>query len=481
MKKRRISAAFFICILLAGSRFISIQAEQEENPPAPVEDNQGIQDKLLTLTIEEAVKTGLEKSTALEQVENEVSLSDLKNDRSEYLSNKLREGDKRIDDAEDQLSKAQAAFNSGVLPQPVGDIPAGTSLDAVPESVREGVAASLSAKEQLLDGAHDGILTSLQDAGTTMSENLGFDSLGNLTIEGTRDLMTTSSNISYEVTKASKEIYRNQVALLIQNDYYEALKAKKIMEVKQKAVERGKQQYDFAQESYEEGMKAKDDMLIAKIYYQGTQIELEKAAGEYENALIQLKKDMNIPLDQEIHLIDAEEDTGAETLPLQEGLNSGLKNRLEIRKGLGEVIVYNTTFTVTEQRYPSNTFQHKEAELLKEKAQIGYKTAVQEVKASIRQSYQTLVSTRKMLDMAGNMVEDAQESVQIAEYKYKEGFGVDTSLLQSLDLEDSAGTIVEVLAAEENLAEVEEKVVEITYGYNLAKMKYNNDIGNWIY
>jgi hypothetical protein len=38
-----------------------------------------------------------------------------------------------------------------------------------------------------------------------------------------------------------------------------------------------------------------------------------------------------------------------------------------------------------------------------------------------------------------------------------------------------------VLAAEENLAAIEEKVVQIIYGYNLAKMKYFNDIGYFIY
>jgi hypothetical protein len=43
-------------------------------------------------------------------------------------------------------------------------------------------------------------------------------------------------------------------------------------------------------------------------------------------------------------------------------------------------------------------------------------------------------------------------------------------------MEDAGGTIFEVLAAEEKLSEVEEKVVEIVYGYNLAKSKYEVDI-----
>ena len=44
-----------------------------------------------------------------------------------------------------------------------------------------------------------------------------------------------------------------------------------------------------------------------------------------------------------------------------------------------------------------------------------------------------------------------------------------------------AGTMVEVLAAEENLANIEEKQIEAMNGYNLARLKYLNDIGELPY
>jgi outer membrane protein TolC len=268
--------------------------------------------------------------------------------------------------------------------------------------------------------------------------------------------------------------------MLIQKNYYDVLKAQKILEVKKKAMERAKKQYEFAKDSYEVGMKAKDDMLLTDVYYKGTQIEYKKAEADLENALIELKKNLNIPLDKEIVLTDVLVDD-REIPNLEEGLKSGLKNRLEIKKALGEVGVYDLNLEVVNRKYTPNTFQYKEAALLKKKARLNYDKVFQNVEASIRQSYQTLIAVGDMMEKAKDMVEKAKENVEIAEYKYKEGFGVETSLLKKLDIEAAAGTIIEVLAAEENLSNVEEKVVEIIYNYNLAKIKYYNDAGKFIY
>jgi len=288
------------------------------------------------------------------------------------------------------------------------------------------------------------------------------------------------SNTSYEVTKASYDIYRNQIALLIQKNYYDVLKAQKMVEVKKKAMDRGEKQYQFSKNSYEVGMKAKDDMLLAKVYYKGTQIEYRKAHGELNNALYQLKTNMNIDLNTKLILEDVLGDK-VEKQDISEGLKSAYKNRLEMKKAIGEVNIYDLNYESVSRKYPENTFQNREAKLLKEKARLNLDKTRLDVESSVRQSFETLESTGDMLEMTDEMIKDARESVEIAEYKYKEGFGIDTSLLKKLDLESAAGTIVEVLAAEENLSQIEEKMVQIMYGYNLAKMKYFNDIGKFVY
>lgn len=470
-------------IINAEEDVIKAEGKVEEK----AEEDEGV----MRLTLEEAVELGLKNSISLKQVENEINLSAVAKKRAHYLSDKLKDADETISEGWSKINSAENYIDSGIAPQdiqlPDGTvIPEGTNINELPldsetkeqiiNEIKQNIADQ---KENLLNGELT-LIDSLQEAGSTLSDKLNFESLDSLSLDSTADLMEAMADISYEVTSASYGIYKNKIALLIQNSYYNVIKAEKLLEAKKKAMERAKKQFQFAKDGFEEGMKSKDEMLLAGLYYKGAQIEYQKAEGELKNALIELKKDLNIPLDKEVVLEYVLADN-IEEVSLEEGLKSGLKNRLEIKKALGEVAVYDLNFELTKRKYPPNTFQYKEASLLKEKARLNYEKTRLEVESSIRQSYETLKAAGEMLKTSKEMVDEAKENLEIAEFKYKEGFGVETTFLKKLDIESAAGTIVEVLAAEENLADVEEKVVNIMYGYNLAKMKYFNDIGKLIY
>jgi outer membrane protein TolC len=415
--------------------------------------------KPLKVTIEEAAEMGVKNSIDLKLVKSEIELSGVKKSRSKYFSDKLEDGDDELSDGRKALSAAQQ------------------QIDALPDSPqKQKLQEQLNQKEAVLQAGESDLISALQQSGSTISNALNFNSLDILNVSNTTNLMTTMANISYEVTNASYDIYKNKIDMLIRKSYYDVLKAKKILEVKEKAQNRGRKQFEFAKAGYEEGLKSKDDMLIADIYYKSTQVQYKKAKGEYNNSILELKKNMNIPLDTEIIL----EDALAEDLvkpDLEEGLKSGFKNRLEMKKAVGEVAVNELNFNSVSGEYTENTFQYREAKVLRDKARYNYEKTRVDVDNSIRQSYELLMATGDMMTTAKKMVASAKESLNISEYKYKEGIGVETSLLKKLDIEATAGTIVEVLAAEENLANVEEKVIEIVYGYNLSKVKYYNDIG----
>ncbi|MDI3480653.1 MAG: hypothetical protein PWQ97_308 [Tepidanaerobacteraceae bacterium] len=483
-----ITAAFFLCF--------GIPAHAEETG-------------VLKLTIEDAVKKGLENSISLKQVQNQMDISDLTLERAKYQSKKLKDADKKLSRGKSQLQEAQSTVENleGILEGKASNqditlpnglvLKAGQTIDDVKKlynldentidtlktqfeaqidmiqtQIKAG-STSLSTGESKLDAA-------LQEAAGEFSDKLNIEGLKSLDIKSTQDLMTTMAEISDEVTNASYDIYKNQIALLIQKSYYDVLKAQKMLEVKQKAMDRAKKQFDLATESYRTGMKAKDDMLLAELYYKKTQIEYQQALEDLDNAMIEFKKNINVPQDTQIELTDvmAEE---VKDEDLEQGLKSGLVNRLEIKKAFGQLVVNDLSFESIKKTYPENTFQYREAELLKEKARLEYENTKLAVESSIRQSYETMKRTGEMLKLTQDMVGRAKEVVDIASYKYSEGFGEDNSLLKQLNLESASGTILEVLAAQENLADVEEKVVEIMYGYNLARMKYFNDIGKFVY
>ncbi|NMB26896.1 MAG: TolC family protein [Tissierellia bacterium] len=448
-------------------------------------------EEVVNLTIEDAVTTGIENSILLDQVEKEIELSNVAKRRASYSARKLRRGKDDLKKARKEINQAEGLLQQDITPGDITlpdgtTIPAGTNIGGiglpseVQDEIRKGIRESIDESKERLSGGSLKIINALQEAGGTISSALDFASLDALTVDSTSDVMKTMTEIGFEVTQASFDIYKNSIALLIQKNYYDVLQAKQMLEVREKAMKRGETQYEFAKASYEEGLKPKDDMLVASNYYKATKIQYEKAKGDLENSIIELKKNLNIGFDKEIVLTDVLVEE-VEDFDLNEGLVNGMKERLEIKKTLGEVVVYNLNFDETKKKYPSNTFQYQEAEILKNKSALNFEQAKLEVENSIRQSYNNVNTVASMLESTKEMVDEAKENLEIAILKYKEGFGVETSLLKNLNLEDSAGTIVEVLAAEEKLAEIEESVVQVTYAYNLARMQYLNNTGNFLY
>lgn len=443
------------------------------------------------VTIEEAVLHGIEHSKMLDQVEVEVDLAQVSKARGRFKSDKLRRSDKDLKDGLSAINKAQDMIDQGKLPEDITlpdgtELPAGTDLDDLPlpddikNTIRDEVNKGIEAGRDKLDAGDVAIANALETAGATIGTALDFASLNALTIDSSADLIELMPDVAYEVTQASYDIYKNSIALLIQKSYYDVLQAQELLKVKERAMNRGRKQYEFAKAAHEEGMKSKDDMLMAEVYYKSTQIAYEQAKGDIDSKFVELKKNANYRMDRDMKL-ETVMKTKAEDFNLESGLKSGMEKRLEIKKSVGEVLIYTTNFAETKKSFTPNTFQYREAKLLQDKAGIKYEQAKDEVESSIRQSYALVQTTADMLNRTSGMVEAARENVEIANYKYQEGFGVNTSMLASLNLEDSAGTILEVIAAEEKLAEVEESLVKITYAYNLSRMQYKNNIGDFVY
>jgi cysteinyl-tRNA synthetase len=164
---------------------------------------------------------------------------------------------------------------------------------------------------------------------------------------------------------------------------------------------------------------------------------------------------------------------------LEDGLKSGITNRLEIQQALGQLAIYELNEDILKKmgKYGKNTYPMKEARLLREGAELQLEKTKTQVRAEINQSYETMVAAGEMLQASKELIENAEGVVTIAQLKYEQGFGAENALLKQMNLQDSAGTIIELIAAQEKLSEVESQVAQITYSYTLAKLKYLNDSG----
>ncbi len=477
------------------------------------------------ISIEEAVKIGLENSITLQKVNNKTLISKLVEENAKdkkqvisdssqqllYAQASLNTGTDKVFSSINQLDAAETALKNGIAPVdiPVKNPADGTlvltinigqdilssltsvGLESFYNQVIQGVQTTIDEQRVALN---NGMATldystrefnkqkSKYDASITLlmaniANKLGLSVISNLQPDPVGVLLSTMAEKSNATTAYSFGIYKNQIALLIQNNYYEGLKFQKLLDVKSKTVERAKTQYEFAKYSYEAGAKAKDDMLMAKSYYSSTLIDYNMGLKNYNNALIELKKSMNIPMDKNITLQEVAL-SKSEKFDLKQGIVNGLMARLEIKTAIAQKDIYNALMTaVRDSDYNDDDNEYKEADLLLKGSEIEKKNSEIEVESSIRQSYETLSALKQSLKDTDDLLVNSKEALEIAKYKYDAGFGSDTALLQNVNLQQMSGTIMEVIVADENMASVEEKVIELTNGYNIAKAKYLNDIG----
>lgn len=480
-------------------------------------------------SISQAVDMGLKNSLQLQKVKNQGELSRVTefnvskkkseiNDANSDLSDAKEELDSGADDvyaAISQLDSAQSALNSGIAPS---DIPiknptngqvvfviargedimkalSAYKMESAYAAVVAEVQKNLNAQRAL---ANEGLTTlnsstreyneqkmlfdsSLTIAIANISNKLGLSTITSLDPDAIASLLKVMAEKSSQITAYSYGIYKNKIALLIQNSYIEALKAEKMLEAKKKTVERAKTQYEFAEKSFNVGAKAKDDMLLAKCYYDGALIEQSLSQKDYSNAMLELKKNMGIPQTDQISLQMPPLASG-DKLVLDSGIKTGLNSSLEIKMAAAQKAVYEELVkAVHNSNYSSASAQYQEARLLAQNAELDLKSAQINVESSIRQSFETVIALKMALDSSKDLQSSAEETLKIAKAKYDAGFGSDSSLLQNMNLQQMSGTIVEVIAASENLSGIQEKIIELNGSYNLALAKYLNDIGIFAY
>ncbi|AHM55670.1 outer membrane protein-like protein [Peptoclostridium acidaminophilum DSM 3953] len=479
--KRKICGLMMAAIMMASNCGAGVYASGQEA------DGAAGKEKVLSIDVEQAIELAMQNNMDLKSLDVDVRSAALSREMAERAEKKLSDGKNRLSDASESI---------GALEQLAGKLPEGVKLGDIAGS-NAAVAGLLEEhpefsgldkaglEKNVINPARDAIESGdvklelgIADVNESIKDKLDITASRYLSMSSSTKLLTTMAQLQESVTGSGYKIAGKSVALLTRKRYYDVLKASRIEEIKRLALERAKRQYEMARASYEEGMKAKDDMLLSRVQLNLLSAAYTKSQMDRKNAEIELKRVMNIDMATSLRLI---EDFSTDPLQadLNAGLAQGLEKRIEMQKLMAQYVVDKLNFELTRGPYPENTYQYKEAKVKLEKAQAELEKGQVDTSAQIRQSYESLVCAAQMLEYTGGIVEDARESLAIAQLRYEEGYSFETSGIKSSGLSDFAGTIVEVIAAQERLADVEEKTVDIIYSYNLAKDKYLNDIGTY--
>ncbi|OCL26509.1 hypothetical protein U472_10965 [Orenia metallireducens] len=301
-----------------------------------------------------------------------------------------------------------------------------------------------------------------------------------------------------KISKLELEQKKEEIIYQVLEEYYNILKAKEILKVREQQVNQNKEYVEVAEINKEVGIGTKSDLLQAKVSYNQAQQDLLVAKNNLETTKLALKNTLNMADDVELEISDTlewkEEEFEMEEvysyalynksmfklLDLQEE-NAKLSLKREKNSNIYPEVSLNAKYETSDEKFTVsdgnwqttlslsyNLFnggrdKEQEEQLSKvlEKVQINQKQIKRDIRLSIKSTLLNLRAARDRIKLNELNLKQAQENLENNELKFKEG------IITCLDLLDVQTTYQQVRT----------QYYQAIYDYNLAVAELNKVIG----
>lgn len=254
------------------------------------------------------------------------------------------------------------------------------------------------------------------------------------------------------IAKKTLELEEQNLRIDVERTYYNVLLAEDNLKNAKLQVERSKEQLKNAQVSFENGVVAKDSLLMAEAGLAQSMQNVYTAEKNLELARMSLNKLMGRELSAPITLVTRFTYKPVEIKPLKDMIQSALKLRPEViqAREMAEVTRLNATTAL--RYYAKNTYVYRKAEADAQKAELGLREAEESIKLAVNAAYLTVEETAEKLMAAEKVKKMAQETYRIVDLKHK----------------SQVATTAELLEANEKLYNAELLYTSSVFNYNVA-------------
>ena len=252
----------------------------------------------------------------------------------------------------------------------------------------------------------------------------------------------------------------SEVALQVQEAYYQVIRIGVLNELQQKNNEQTERQLAVAMTRYEAGLMAKHEIDEVILQSDQAAIENEAAVERYEDAVKELA--ILVGADEFVTIDASDIDISFRPLDitLNQALNEALATRREIATARRSVESAQRRLELAEATYaPPVEIMRLEMEL--ERAQIGLARAEATVIRDIRQSYRALINAATNVSLSERAEELAKRQLEITQVRY------DAGLIP----------LSELVAAERAASQAALDVAGAVWDYNSARIAFLKKIG----
>lgn len=255
------------------------------------------------------------------------------------------------------------------------------------------------------------------------------------------------------IAKKTLDLEAQNLRIDVERTYYNMLMAEDNSKNVKLQVERSKEQLKNAQVSFDNGVVAKDSLLMAEAGLASSMQNLYTAEKNLELIRMSLNKLMGRELSAPLNLTTQFKYKPLAMDPLKDMIQSALNLRPEVirAKEMTEVTRLNADTSL--RYYAKNAYVYRKAKTDAKKAQLGLKEAEESVKLAVIAAYLNVEETAEKLMVAEKVKNMMQETYRIVELKHK----------------SQMVTTAELLEANEKLYGAELLYTSSVFNYNVAR------------
>ncbi|MFN3421611.1 MAG: TolC family protein [Armatimonadota bacterium] len=299
-----------------------------------------------------------------------------------------------------------------------------------------------------------------------------------------------ASSHAYERTRAD-------IALQVAQQYLEVLRARALVKLQERVLERAKRLLEAAEAGYKAGTAAKLDVLRAQVQVRNAEVDLLAAQNQERVAILTLRNLMGVSEDFVFEIAEPTEER-YEPPSLTECLAQALRQRPEIREAewqqksaeaakqlarinslpvvniSGSYNRYPSTTRITDKEWALNLIvsypifdggrvraELEQAKLQVEQSELNLKRTIDNIKLQVQQAYTNWQNAAERLSAAQEAVKEASETARLTEEAYKAG----------------AASLLDVINAQVALAQAENQEIQARYDLHRAVYALRHALG----
>jgi len=201
--------------------------------------------------------------------------------------------------------------------------------------------------------------------------------------------------------------------------YYEVLIAEKTLELQEQLLKKAQQHKDIAQVKYDNGVATKLVKLQADSAYVSAKSDYQDAEDTLKIKYLELNNTLGLDFEKEVDLLSQVGYTPTEEIELDSSIESALENRSDIKKLKAELELQKEETGAYKSYYTPALQQYKDAEEKLLEAEHAYDQSFKDVELDVRTKYLELVKAERALNNMSESVAIARESVRVSQLFYE--------------------------------------------------------------